>query len=573
VSYYWTPKGRGPDGRERLGESVMRIPSAGENPMSRARGLRTGSRHIGRRGSVWKSCAIAVLLTLAGLASTSSAEARDPAGDEVILLGGLGGDAMASWRLGADQPFLAVPYLGPDLAEAVAIVKLGAGVGVALFEQPFFQSADETCEYSLGIPGEPDLWWRSQGTHLLPTDGATGPLEAVLGVRPFASMILYDRTLGPPPGALLLEERRYVNWSCEKPTKARAYNRLFIPVPQAPHRLGCFNLSTALESESYGRISLDFLATGVMVLLLPRDSGDSYEGLEHRVAATLFDQMDCAGKSVAVAYPESGGRRFALKDYGFSRRARSLMVSYEGGAYDPFLPPPGQRPETPATEIVQARPAAQTTSASAAAPESGTYAAEPSSSVEMPASLTQSLAEQESGVPDAPAVSAQDSGTDTQSTAQSTAQTTAPSTAQSTAQSTAPSTAPSSIEASAEASAPASAAPAPAASEPAAPDPETVQTGLLISPEAPQAPVAPSGSQTFEFPLLQGYRLHACLSGDRDCGDPAASEWCRGLGFSSAANWTIDENIGSLYPTLAIGDLGLCANFVCDGFREITCAP
>ncbi len=86
-------------------------------------------------------------------------------------------------------------------------------------------------------------------------------------------------------------------------------------------------------------------------------------------------------------------------------------------------------------------------------------------------------------------------------------------------------------------------------------------------------PEAPVGSLTFEYPLLQGYRLHACVAGDRDCGEAAATAWCKGLGFRKAALWKIDENIGSLFPTLAIGDLGLCANFVCDGFQEITCAP
>ncbi len=80
--------------------------------------------------------------------------------------------------------------------------------------------------------------------------------------------------------------------------------------------------------------------------------------------------------------------------------------------------------------------------------------------------------------------------------------------------------------------------------------------------------------QTFKFPLLQGYRLSACLYQQEDCGEPAASEWCKARGFAGgAAAFEIDENIGSLFPTLALGDLQLCANFVCDGFKEITCVP
>jgi len=87
-------------------------------------------------------------------------------------------------------------------------------------------------------------------------------------------------------------------------------------------------------------------------------------------------------------------------------------------------------------------------------------------------------------------------------------------------------------------------------------------------------PDAGDARQTFKFPLLQGYRLSACLYQQEGCGEPAASEWCKARGFAGgAAAFEIDENIGSLFPTLALGDLQLCANFVCDGFKEITCLP
>ena len=63
------------------------------------------------------------------------------------------------------------------------------------------------------------------------------------------------------------------------------------------------------------------------------------------------------------------------------------------------------------------------------------------------------------------------------------------------------------------------------------------------------------------------------MEGQRGCGEPAADAWCKARGFTKAAGFQIDENIGSLFPTLAIGNLELCTNFVCDGFKEITCAP
>ena len=61
----------------------------------------------------------------------------------------------------------------------------------------------------------------------------------------------------------------------------------------------------------------------------------------------------------------------------------------------------------------------------------------------------------------------------------------------------------------------------------------------------------------------------------RCLGVPAPfSRGCLARGFAGgAASFEIDENIGSLFPTLALGDLQLCANFVCDGFKEITCLP
>jgi len=97
-------------------------------------------------------------------------------------------------------------------------------------------------------------------------------------------------------------------------------------------------------------------------------------------------------------------------------------------------------------------------------------------------------------------------------------------------------------------------------------------TGFLVLPETESE--AEDAVRTFKFPLLQGYRLSACLYGRDDCGEPAASEWCKARGFAGGATaFEIDENIGSLFPTLALGDLQLCASFICDGFKEITCQP
>jgi hypothetical protein len=84
--------------------------------------------------------------------------------------------------------------------------------------------------------------------------------------------------------------------------------------------------------------------------------------------------------------------------------------------------------------------------------------------------------------------------------------------------------------------------------------------------------VAGLASQTFAYPVHQVYRLNYCLTSKGDCGAPAAQAWCKTQGFGKASAWTIDENIGALFPTVVLGDDRICAQFVCDGFQEITCA-
>ena len=79
-------------------------------------------------------------------------------------------------------------------------------------------------------------------------------------------------------------------------------------------------------------------------------------------------------------------------------------------------------------------------------------------------------------------------------------------------------------------------------------------------------------SQTFAYPVHQVYRLNYCLTSKGDCGAPAARAWCKTQGFGKASTWKIDENIGALFPTVVLGENRICAQFVCDGFQEITCA-
>ncbi len=84
--------------------------------------------------------------------------------------------------------------------------------------------------------------------------------------------------------------------------------------------------------------------------------------------------------------------------------------------------------------------------------------------------------------------------------------------------------------------------------------------------------LAALGSQTFQYPVHDIYRLNYCLNWGKDCGEPAAQAWCTTQGFRRASGFKIDENIGALFPTVVLGESRVCAKFVCDGFQEITCA-
>jgi hypothetical protein len=89
----------------------------------------------------------------------------------------------------------------------------------------------------------------------------------------------------------------------------------------------------------------------------------------------------------------------------------------------------------------------------------------------------------------------------------------------------------------------------------------------------PETRVSPAlASQTFPYPIHEIYRLNYCLNWNKDCGKPAAQTWCKEQGFRWASGFKIDENIGSLFPTIVLGENRVCAQFVCDGFQEITCA-
>lgn len=94
-----------------------------------------------------------------------------------------------------------------------------------------------------------------------------------------------------------------------------------------------------------------------------------------------------------------------------------------------------------------------------------------------------------------------------------------------------------------------------------------VITGILS-----YAPAVKADTETFNTPVIRGgYRLDWCLHWARDCGRPAADEFCRRRGFRRALRFAIDEDIGHRDPTRIITSGRICDQRFCDGFRFITC--
>ena len=311
--------------------------TCGPGPQSLAQHPRS---RIARRVFIALQALLAVALAcgLPNKGANAAEGAVDASPDQVVLfLGQNFTGPSKSWSLEPDQPFLAVPYTGDEFRPVSASIKLGADVGVLLFEQPFFSTTDETCDYRLGNAADPGLWWLSDKAMFVPGPDERDRIEGNLRSQEIASLILYRRALGPPPGVLLLERRRYVNWDCQAPTKARSYKRLFLPVAPPPHRQGCFNLDTALAYGSSGKVALDFSAASELLLLLPRDQSADYAEVDHRFTAELHVSKDCAGTSAHFSHPRSDTRRFELKEVNLDRKARSVLLRYDEGPYDAVL--------------------------------------------------------------------------------------------------------------------------------------------------------------------------------------------------------------------------------------------
>ena len=476
------------------------------------------------------------------------------------------------WSLAEGLPYLYVPYVGDELNGSIGRLRMGAEVGAALFQRPFFASRDRGCARELGSNSRPDLAWLGPtarfepGGDGMPPDAIAAPDEATGG---YASMILFRKDLGPPPGMLLMNRRRTLATDCLNAIHKTFYNRVFVPVAAAPERLRCFNLAGEFQVKGSDTRTFRFVISDRLVLLAPSDLSERYRGHSHHFTVTLYDRLECDGESVSFRSGSLAAGSTKLDGYGFRDRARSVKIAYESGPLTAYMAPKAApamaQPPAPAPETVATTRAPEPAAEPEVIAKAPQPAAEPEAigKVAEPAAEPEVIAKAPIPAPEPEVIAkAPEPGVEPEPAAK---QALEPVPAD---QRPVPEIKPDPPAQSAAAPV----QPTPAA--PAAPAAVASQSQLKLEPVLlPETQVvAGVASQTFAYPVHQVYRLNYCLTPKGDCGEPAAQAWCRAEGFGKATAWEIDENIGALFPTVVLGDNRICAQFLCDGFREITCA-
>ena len=542
-------------------------------------------------GMIARALVLAATLGGAALAG-ASAEPGSPGPSDVIGYATLDpGAPSMTWSLPENKPYLYVPYVGAELNGAIATIRIGRDVGAALFQQPYFASRDVSCAPTLGSDGRPDLKWLGSTARLEPGAAGMEP-DAVAAPDPetggYASLILFRKELGPPPGVLIMHRRRTMGSMCRNPAHKLFYNRVFVPAPAGPERLRCFDLTKELEVEDSNKLAFLFTNSDRIVLLRPSDLSGRYRGIRHRFTVTLFDGLDCRGGPLSFKSTIGKSDAIKLDDFGFRDRARSVRIVYESGPLDPYLLPtsrPSGSGVAAAAVNTSARGAVETTGAEKPEPQGapkmtteliskpapGTQAAEapmapapgapteagPAAKEPEPAPPPGPEAEAKTPEPEpAPAPRPRHSEINWTKTARTTPVETEPIPSKSV-----------------EPAQPEPSPPKARAPEPAPPPNAVQQTMSKLAPVLPPGERVPpsAASQTFPYPIYEIYRLNYCLNWNKDCGEPAARAWCKARRFRGASGFKIDENIGSLFPTVVLGENRVCAQSVCDGFQEITC--
>jgi len=73
--------------------------------------------------------------------------------------------------------------------------------------------------------------------------------------------------------------------------------------------------------------------------------------------------------------------------------------------------------------------------------------------------------------------------------------------------------------------------------------------------------------RNFFAPESQGLRLDSCLTGDHDCGKPAADAFCKAQGFETALIFQRE----AAAETVRLGNGAFCTGPACTSFKQIKC--
>lgn len=104
------------------------------------------------------------------------------------------------------------------------------------------------------------------------------------------------------------------------------------------------------------------------------------------------------------------------------------------------------------------------------------------------------------------------------------------------------------------------------------PQPEPPSAAARPGLEARPGPLRAPTTKSFPAPAWNGKRVDLCLIWGGQCGEPAATEFCKRSGYAKATTWTPANDIGAQSPTVVLSSGQVCSDASCDGFASITCS-
>ena len=93
-----------------------------------------------------------------------------------------------------------------------------------------------------------------------------------------------------------------------------------------------------------------------------------------------------------------------------------------------------------------------------------------------------------------------------------------------------------------------------------------IYVAAIVLPAAASLP-AGAAEETFQRPTWNDKRLDLCFTWGKNCGKPVADAYCLAAGYEKAKGFAQEP----ARPTQLIAQRRICNEFICQGFRSITC--